>query len=277
MGDLEARIVNLVRQHTESTVFHRGTKVLPVSHERYRSGNYEQRYESEETPNEVIDDSRRKAAYEELLKIGKNAVPTLVKILSSESGEYPHRFSGINDGVLPALNALADERASRCLIKPFEDKVLKIIRLNAEKYDNAAPYFDQIWSIALLWARHPVPEAIPALDMIIGERVSYCKPPLNYLGSEFIRPSFFDALSSIATEEAILSELNFAKEDAGWHQFSCSNNGMALRSLERNIKKVGPVLYDIYRSTGDADIKGMASDILGRRKAFYWAKSKLGM
>ena len=268
--DLEERVINLVNQHSERVVFRRGTEVIPVFHERYRSGLLEFWDEKEEVPKLVRDESRRKEAFAGLLNIGKNTVPILVKILISERDEYPNVYSYIDDGVLPALRELGDEETSRKLVQPFQQKVRKVADLNAEKYDSAEPYENQVWSIARLWEKYPIPEAIPALKMAIAEKVKHKEHPQNYLFLEYIRSSFFDALSSIATEESIVSELNFAKEDAAWSKCSWSNHWLADNSLNAYKGRVGKILYDIYRSTTDRQIKGLSSNILGTSKIGFW-------
>ena len=279
--DLEKRVIDLVTRFGESP-FRETGKRIKVTREcevyakgGYYAGSSPESYECEEREI-VYDTSRRRAVLAEFMEIGKPAIPILTKILTSEEGDYPNSFCHINEGVLPALVWLGDEETSRSFLEPFQKKVRKVAELRAEKYCGADPYEHQVWSIARLWKNIPIQEAVPLLDAAARERPKYDQQISSFLFSESIRSSFIDAMCMTATKDAISTMLNAGKEDLQCKAYASSNCWWVLRSLQENKEKVGEVLYDIYCSTGDAQIKEMASSVLGYSRAIYWLKRKLG-
>lgn len=270
--ELENRVLELMKQHAASNVFTRGTKIITVTKQK----NYDYCWdEEEEVENFVVDDTKRVEALNELLAIGKPAVPTLIKILTSEQGEYPPEYSRIIEGVLPALSAIGDKEISKNLIGPFHQKIRKIAEIRSKQYESAQPYCDQAWSIAFIIKEHPVPEAIPALCAALTQKAPYNKSTLLF--SEYLRRTFFDALCKIATKDAAMAILQAVKVDSTCKKQTASNHTQATRSLEENMSHIGKSLYEIYRTTDDPETRQLASEALAWRKPIYWIRQKIGI
>lgn len=325
VADLERRVVDLVDQYSKGIVVTRAYhKESTPSWEPYSLHTLVK--QPEDDHEEIFcDESKREEALAALLTIGKVAVPTLVKILISERGDYPIKYSEIGDGVLSALLYLADENTSRELLEPFRTKLATVTELrlkdsqlpqsisneqskesdweNYVKYGNRERlYEEQIWSISLVWERHPIQEALPLLATAVrGKKERYNSGFYQHIFSEHLRESFFDAMGSIGTREAIMTLLTIGKEEAQdahpqrgrlwcpktWSprgdrglartplsEYGASNSHLFLRSVLKQ-KKLGEMLYDIYRSTEDREIREVLSHFLGNSKMIYWVKRKL--
>ncbi len=261
VDSVEQRVLELVKKHVEGQKTITGTRIERV--QKQHAYEYEW-YEDEPVSYTEVDSTERDAAFAELMQIGKPALPTLVKIITSERGEYPNEYSRIIDGVGPPLRLLADKEVSKSLVQPFQQKVDKI------SYENQEPYDCQIWSISHILSVYPVSEATPALYAAITKKTNE-----KHFFSQYTRQNCFDALAGIGTKEAVTKILTAAVQDAQSKHQSDSNYALALRCLEQKIFQNGKILYEIYGTTEDAQIKEITSEALSWTKSIYWLRKKL--
>lgn len=265
-GSVDQRVIELVKQHVEGVDVVEGTRTELVYHQHA----YEYWWEEwEEVPFTDRDYTKREKAFAELMKVGKTAVPTLVDIITSEKGKYPDQYSYSGGGTAEALELLADAEISRALVQPFQKKVEQCSEGFTE------PYKDQIWTIAKIWNKCPVPEAIPALYAALTTKTDPLHP--SYLFNIYHRHQFIDALARIGTREAITAILSAAKQDANAKYGPESHYEYAIRRLQETMPDNGKKLYEIYLTTKDQEKRQIASEALSWRKPIYWAMKKLGV
>lgn len=232
---------------------------------------------------ELYEDRRKiDEAFNELLKIGKPVVPYLLRVFSSDYGEFPERCCAPFAAPSCLLSRLEDEKFSSTLLKPFDSRLKKLENMrrrdtpSGDCLENRAMdhYLDQLSSIAVFWAEYPIPYVAHPLKNALREATQNGEFPYEP------RIEFIKALCSVGTRFAVDAALG-AEADCynfGWNR---DNQPPLLKCAMVELKKrrwrTGNRVYDVLRSTKCPGLKEAASKVLGWALPLFAFRRLIGL